>query len=105
MNQYYSIYFRHETDAKHARPIKGPKINYKDTWPEIQITDPTAYGAQIWVQLVEKDNSDKKDGNKPRPSPNGLFLKQNKGRDVIPPPGIEIYSNGHSNGKNMLIIR
>ena len=90
------IHFRHESEKQHAMAIKGPKIDGKDTWPEIRISDATAYAASIWIQLVEKEN--KKD-SQPRPSPNGLFLKKDKNGHVYSPNGIEIHSDGNDDGE------
>ena len=87
---------RHESEKQHAMAIKGPKIEGKDTWPEIRISDTTAFGASIWIQLVEKENEDE---SQPRPSPNGLFLKKDKNGNEKTPHGIEIDSNGDHNGE------
>ena len=76
--------------------IKGPEIQGKDTWPEIIISDSTAFGASIWIQLVEKENEDE---TQPRPSPNGLFLKKDKKGKAKTPDGIEIKSHGDHDGE------
>ena len=90
------IYFRHESEKQHAMAIKGQKIEGKDTWPEIRISDATAYAASIWIQLVEKEDAKE---SQPRPSPNGLFLKKDKNGHVNSPNGIEIHSDGNDYGE------
>ena len=87
--------------------IKGQKVCGRDSWPTIRISKTSAFNAEVWIQLVEKDNDA---GNLPCPSPNGLYLKAIKDVD----PGLEfpisdknvvhILSDGRTDGEKIWIL-
>ena len=73
--------FRHEIDKKQAQEIKGKNTDNNATlWPEIQITNPPACSADIYIQLVEQPKKDVRHQGQEGyvPSPNILFIKKLK---------------------------
>ena len=106
--------FRHEIDKKQAQEIKGKNTDNNATlWPEIQITNPPACSADIYIQLVEQPKQDA--GHQGQegyvPSPNKLFIKKSKNWQPCS-NGITVIDDGDGNdgdgrdkdGKIMLLI-
>merc|ERR1712018_78122 len=91
--------FRYKIDKQDLPLIKGQKNGSNGTsWPEIQITDPPACPAELWVQLVEQKDDDQ---NKPRPSPNFVVLKKqknNKKKYFHSPQEVTVASDGAEDG-------
>ena len=93
------IYFRYENEKNQAKEIQGKHIDNNTTlWPEIQITNPPACSATIYIQLVEQPKPDVNHQGQEGyvPSPNILFIKKSKNWQSCS-NGITVIDDGDGN--------
>ena len=92
------IFYRYENEKNQAKEIQGKNTDNNATlWPQIQITNPPACSATIYIQLVEKlkKMTDQKH-EVYVPSPNILFIKKLKNRQPCS-NGITVINDGDGN--------